>query len=118
MDHVQKNELLGRSACAILPFRGSESFGLVTIEAMACGTPVVALANGALAEVVEEGITGYVTDDEEDLAPLVMRATRLNRTMVRHRVAARFDLSVVADHYLALYRDIASHLPWAAYRPG
>ena len=111
VDHVQKNELLGHGACAILPFRGCEAFGMVTIEAMACGTPVVALANGALPEVVDEGITGYVTGDERDLAPLVLEAARLDRAMVRGRVAARFDLPVVAARYLALYRDIARHLP-------
>jgi glycosyltransferase involved in cell wall biosynthesis len=111
LDHGQKNELLGQGACAILPFRGCEAFGMVTIEAMACGTPVVALANGALPEVVEQGITGYVTGDERDLPSLVLKAARLNRAMVRERVAARFDLPVAAAHYRALYRDVASHRP-------
>ena len=106
VNHAQKNELLGAAACALLPFRGAEGFGLVSIEAMACGTPVVALANGALPEVVEPGVTGYLAAREEELAALVLPALKLERAQIRQRVAARFDLSVVAGHYLKLYEQI------------
>jgi len=106
VNHAEKNALLGAAACALLPFRGAEGFGLVSIEAMACGTPVVALANGALPEVIESGITGYLTPDENELAALVGSATKLDRTVVRRRVAARFDLAIVAGHYLKLYEKI------------
>ena len=106
--HAEKNALLGAAACALLPFRGAEGFGLVSIEAMACGTPVVALANGALPEVIETGITGYLTPDENELAALVGPAIKLDRTEVRHRVAARFDLAIVAGHYLKLYEKIVA----------
>jgi len=108
VNHAQKNELLGAVACALLPFRGAEGFGLVSIEAMACGTPVVALANGALPEVVEAGVTGYLTAREEELAALVLPATKLERMLIRQRVSARFDLSVVAGNYLKLYEQIAA----------
>ena len=106
VNHAQKNELLGKAGCALLPFRGAEGFGLVSIEAMACGTPVVALANGALPEVVETGMTGYLTTREEELAALVLPAMKLDRAQIRHRVMARFDLSVVAQNYLKLYEQI------------
>ena len=106
VNHAQKNELLGSAACALLPFRGAEGFGLVSIEAMACGTPVVALANGALPEVVESDVTGFLTTREEELAALVLPATKLDRARVRERVAARFDLAVVAAQYLKLYKQI------------
>ena len=108
VNHAQKNELLGAAGCALLPFRGAEGFGLVSIEAMACGTPVVALANGALPEVVEAGVTGYLTSREEDLAGLVKPALELDRARIRQRVAARFDLAVVARHYLELYAQIGA----------
>ena len=102
----QRNELFGRAACAVLPFRGAESFGLVTVEAMACGTPVVALANGALAEIIEPGVTGYLTRAETALAGLVIEAQKLPRAGVRQRMAARFDLAAVARQYRDLYEKI------------
>ena len=108
VNHAQKNELLGAAACALLPFRGAEGFGLATIEAMACGTPVVALANGALPEVVEPGVTGYLTAHEAELAALVAPALKLARAPIRQRVAGRFDLPVVARNYLKLYEQIAA----------
>src|ERR1043166_1966712 len=89
LDHERKNKLLGEACCALLPFRGAEGFGMVSIEAMACGTPVVALASGALPEVVEPGTTGYLTTNESELAGLVAKALKLDRGKVRERVAAR-----------------------------
>jgi glycosyltransferase involved in cell wall biosynthesis len=80
---------------------------MVSIEAMACGTPVVALADGgALPEIIESGVTGYVTADEGGLKELVPRALELDRVRVRARVAERFDLSVVAAEYGKLYREM------------
>ena len=108
VNHAQKNALLGAAACALLPFRGAEGFGLVCIEAMACGTPVVALANGALPEVVEPDVTGYLTLREDELAALVAPALKLNRAQIRQCVATRFDLSVVAANYLKLYAQIVA----------
>ena len=108
VNHAQKNELLGRAGCALLPFRGAEGFGLVSIEAMACGTPVVALANGALPEVVEPGVTGYLTSHEAELAALIAPALQLERAPIRHRVTERFDFSVVAGNYLKLYENIVA----------
>jgi glycosyltransferase involved in cell wall biosynthesis len=108
VNHEQRNELLGRAACAVLPFRGAEAFGLVTVEAMACGTPVVALANGALPEIVEPGVTGYLGNDETSLAGLVKLAQSLNRATVRQRVATRFDLPAVARKYRDLYDEIVA----------
>ena len=79
---------------------------MVCVEAMACGTPVVALANGALSEVVENGWTGYVTSDPGEMAHLVVRALSLDRHAVRARAAERFDMRGTADRYLALYQEI------------
>jgi glycosyltransferase involved in cell wall biosynthesis len=108
VNHAQKNDLLGQAGCVLMPSRVAEGFGMVSVEAMACGTPVVALANGALPEVVETGRTGYVTADESALASLVGPALRLDRAAVRARAAERFDLDAVAGQYLRLYEEIAA----------
>src|SRR5262249_9751045 len=99
VDHRQKNELLGQSGCVLMPSRCEEGFGLVSLEAMACGTPVVGLTSGALPEIIDPGLTGYVTGDEQSLADLVMKALKLDRNAIRANAAARFSLSVVARKY-------------------
>jgi glycosyltransferase involved in cell wall biosynthesis len=107
VNHRQKTELFGRAACVLMPSRWEEPFGLVAIEAMACGTPVVALARGALPELVEPGLTGYLSSNEETLADYVARAAQLDRAAIRVRAAAQFDMSVVAELYSQLYTQVA-----------
>jgi glycosyltransferase involved in cell wall biosynthesis len=106
VDHATKSSLLGRSACALLPFRQAEPFGMISIEAMACGTPVVALPNGALPEVVEQGVTGFLAPDERSLGAFTERATLLDRSRVRARVEARFGIERVAERYVELYHRL------------
>jgi glycosyltransferase involved in cell wall biosynthesis len=108
VDHNTKNRLMGEAACMLLPFRHAESFGMVCLEAMACGTPVVALPNGALPEIIENGVTGYLADSEEEdvgrsLAAHAMQAIRLDRRAIREQVASRFGLSRSAEKYVELY---------------
>jgi glycosyltransferase involved in cell wall biosynthesis len=107
VDHRQKTKLFGQAACVLMPSRWEEPFGLVAIEAMACGTPVVALARGALPEIVEPGLTGYLSRNEERLADSVTRAVQLDRAAIRARAAAQFDLTVVAELYSQLYTQVA-----------
>lgn len=107
LGHEDKVELLGRSACVLVPSRYEEGFGLVAVEAMACGTPAVALANGALAEVIDDDVTGYTTEDAGELADLVLRAEKLDRVAVRARAAERFSLDRAATRYVELYGEIA-----------
>ena len=104
VDHLQKMELLGRATCVLIPSRVHEGCPLVSMEALACGTPVVSLANGALPEIIEPGVTGYVTSDEAMLPALVTQAVKLDRAKIRERVTARFDIHVVAGRYRELYR--------------
>lgn len=108
VDHEQKVDLFGRAACAVLPFQGEESFGLVAVEAMACGTPVVALANGALPEIVEPGLTGYITQDVAEISGLTLQALVLDRAAIRSRVGTRFDIAVAAEQYRKLYAQIVA----------
>ena len=91
-----------------MPSRWAEPFGMVAVEAIACGTPVVALSNGALPEIVEPGLTGYVTHDIVELPGLVHQALKLDRAEVRARAVARFDIREIAQQYLDLYSQIAA----------
>lgn len=105
-DHAQKVELYGAAGCLMMPSRWEEPFGLVAVESMACGTPVVALANGALPDIIENGVTGYVAASEEELPRLVRSALALDRERVRKRAIARFDVAAAAERYLDLYERI------------
>lgn len=98
-----KHAALLRSACLLVPSRWSEPFGMVAVEAMATGTPVVALARGALPEVVDHGVTGVVVDKEDELPGAVLAAEGLDRAKVRETAWRRFHIGAVvqryADHY-------------------
>jgi glycosyltransferase involved in cell wall biosynthesis len=103
VDHERRNQLFGDALCAVLPFRGSEAFGMVTVEAMACGTPVVALGAGPLPELVVSGISGYLVQDERSLAHAIEQTAQIDRRAVRSHVEAQFDIRVIAERHLALY---------------
>ena len=83
VNHAQKNELLRGAAALIFPIQWDEPFGLVMIEAMACGTPVVAHRRGSVAEVVDDGITGYHSRVIDGMAEMVPHALALDRRKVR-----------------------------------
>jgi glycosyltransferase involved in cell wall biosynthesis len=105
LGHDEKTALLARSACVLMPSRWDEPFGMVAVEAMACGTPVAARPAGALPEVVEEDVTGALADD---IAAAVRRAERLDRATVRAHAAARFGIDAVAARYLEVLAEVAS----------
>jgi glycosyltransferase involved in cell wall biosynthesis len=97
-----------------MPSRVAEAFGIVSLEAMACGTPVVALDQGALPELIEPHVTGFLASNPEALPDLVTRAASLDRALIRDRVTARFDIAVVAARYLELYEQVAGRQPGRA----
>lgn len=107
-DHRSKVELFRQAACAVLPFQRDEPFGMTVVEAMACGTPVVSFANGALPEIIEPGVTGYLVNEEKELASAITNATKLNRATIRARAVERFDIDAVARAYLELYTTIGA----------
>ncbi len=109
--HAEKNKLLGEAGCAVLPFRGQEGFPMVNIESFACGTPVVSLANGPMPEIIENGLTGYLATEESGLTRLIEPALRLERAAIRRRVASRWDIAIIAQAYVNLYREILSNAP-------
>ena len=108
-DHAQKVALLRDAAALVFPIQWDEPFGLVMIEAMACGTPVLAVRLGSVAEVVDDGISGFTAATPGELAPLVAKACTLDRRKVRAHAASRFSHTKMVDDYLAHYRSLLSH---------
>jgi glycosyltransferase involved in cell wall biosynthesis len=106
VNHPQKNELLRHAAALIFPIQWDEPFGLVMIEAMACGTPVVAHRRGSVEEVIDDGVTGFHSGVLDGLADLVPGALQLDRRQVRARAEVRFSYQAMVDAYLELYRGI------------
>jgi glycosyltransferase involved in cell wall biosynthesis len=103
----QKCELYGAAACLLFPIQWAEPFGLVMVEAMACGTPVVALRSGSVPEVVDDGRSGVICDAPEQLAEGIERAVRLRPEDCRSHVSKLFDLPTMVSAYERLYRDLA-----------
>ena len=99
----QKAKFIGEASALIFPIDWPEPFGLVMIEAMACGTPVIAFRSGSTPEVVDDGVTGFLVDDVEAAAAAVARVTKLNRAKVRARFDERFAIERVAEDYLNIY---------------
>ena len=106
VDHARKVELLRSAAALIFPITGAETFGLVMVEAMATGTPVVATRMGAVPEVVDDGVTGYHAESESALPELVSRALELDRRRIRSQAEARFSHRRMVDAYLDVYRTL------------
>jgi glycosyltransferase involved in cell wall biosynthesis len=103
---VLRGQLLGGSAALLHPIYFDEPFGLSVVEAMACGTPVVAYRRGSMPEVVDEGVTGYLAHDVESSADAVRAAVRLDRSAVHARAVARFGADRMVDDYLRLYEAL------------
>jgi len=104
-DH-QKSEFLGGADALLFPIAWPEPFGLVMIEAMACGTPVIAYDCGSVPEVVEDGLTGFIVQDEDGAVDAVLRLGTLQRRRVRERFETRFSAEAMAQRYLRLYENL------------
>jgi glycosyltransferase involved in cell wall biosynthesis len=102
-----KAELLRGASALLFPIQWPEPFGLVMIEAMACGTPVVAFRSGSVPEVVDDGETGFVVDDERAALAAIARLRELDRRLVRKRFEARFSSRRMAVDYQRLYTKLA-----------
>lgn len=102
----EKSAFLSGAIALVAPIQWPEPFGLVLIEAMACGTPVVAYNRGAVPEVVENGLTGFVVEDDAGAVEAVGRVARLSRQKVRRRFEERFTARRMANDYLSVYRSL------------
>lgn len=112
-DH-QKSAFLGGADALLFPIDWPEPFGLVMIEAMACGTPVVAFRCGSTTEVIEDGATGFLVDTLEQAVAAAGRAPLLDREAIRARFELRFSATAMARRYLDVYGDLLARRPFAA----
>jgi glycosyltransferase involved in cell wall biosynthesis len=106
VDDAQKSALLGQARALLMPILWEEPFGIVMAEAMACGTPVLGLARGAVPEVVEDGVTGFVRPDIDGLVEAVGRIGEIDRSACRGRVEKIYSDRAVIEAYLELYREL------------
>jgi glycosyltransferase involved in cell wall biosynthesis len=106
IDDSRKQDFLGKARALLFPICWPEPFGLVMIEAMACGTPVVAFAAGSVPEIMEDGLTGYIVNDVAAAAEAAGRLDRLYRPTIRTRFEERFSAKAMARDYLKIYGQL------------
>ncbi|GAA3138767.1 glycosyltransferase family 4 protein [Planomonospora alba] len=117
-DAARKRELLAAARCLLFPILWEEPFGMVMIEAMACGTPVVALGRGSVPEVVAEGRTGLICSDPGELPGAIERAGAIDPLACRRHVERRFDLDVMARGYERVYHRLLAQTAGRERRTG
>jgi len=113
----EKAAFLGGASALLFPIDWEEPFGLVMIEAMACGTPVIAYARGSVPEVIDDGVTGFIVRSLAEAVCAVQRLPLLPRARVRARFDSRFTASRMAEDYIDTYRGMARRRPAAAAEP-
>ena len=121
IDERQKASFLGNARALLFPIDWPEPFGLVMIEAMACGTPVIAFRQGSVPEVIENGASGFIVEDAEQAVEAVRHVDALNRLVVRRAFERRFTVEAMARTYLEIYRGLpgtrtGALANWFAYR--
>lgn len=107
-NHVQKNALLGGAVAMLFPITWQEPFGLVTIESMAAGTPVIAMKRGSAPEVISDGLTGFLCTSVEECVNAINKVTELDRYSIRAYVEQRFDIKSMVDGYEAVYQRVVA----------
>ena len=108
IDEYDKASFLGGAAALLFPIDWPEPFGLVMIEAMACGTPVIAYRRGSVPEIINDNISGFVVDSIEEAVRAIPRAASLDRVNVRAEFERRFTVERMARDYVNIYRMLLS----------
>jgi glycosyltransferase involved in cell wall biosynthesis len=108
INDVEKADFLSGAIVLLVPIDWPEPFGLVMIEALACGTPVIAYNRGSAPEIIEDGLTGFVVEDDAGAIGAVDRLGHLSRTRIRARFEERFTARRMAQDYLSVYRSMAA----------
>lgn len=98
-----KNKYLGNAKALLFPIDWNEPFGMVMIEAMACGTPVIGFNRGSVPEVIDEGATGFIVTDLPEMSNALQKIKSIDRIMCREKALSRFDVSIIAKEYLNLF---------------
>lgn len=106
VDETQRNELMSKALCFLHPITWREPFGLTLIEAMACGTPVVAFKRGSIPEVVKDGKTGFVVEDIEEMIEALSNINKIDRTYCREYATSKFSAERMTDDYEEIYYKV------------
>jgi glycosyltransferase involved in cell wall biosynthesis len=106
-----KNDFLGNAAAVLFPINWPEPFGLVMIEAMACGTPVIAYPGGSVNEIMQDGVTGFVVRDARSAADALQRLDEIDRQKCREYFENRFSVERMASDYVAIYERLVKREP-------
>jgi glycosyltransferase involved in cell wall biosynthesis len=108
---ADKSAFLGRARALLFPIDWPEPFGLVMLEAMACGTPTIAFRRGSVPEVLEEGVTGYIVDSIDEAVAVVQRLDEFDRARCRAAFEKRFTAAHMARNYVRIYRALCDPMP-------
>ena len=103
LNDADKNHYLGQAKGLLFPIEWNEPFGMVMVEAMACGTPVIGLNRGSVCEVIDEGVSGFKVQSADETTQMVARIPEISRRNCRSQAIKRFDVPVIANHYLSLF---------------
>jgi len=109
INETQKGAFLGNAYAYLFPIDWPEPFGLTMIESMACGTPTIAFRCGSVPEIIDEGVTGFIVNSEEEAVTALQRVTTLNRAKCRATFDRRFTSCRMAKNYLTIYESLADH---------
>jgi len=112
----EKGDFIGKARALLFPIDWPEPFGLVMIEAMACGTPVVAFDHGSVREVLDDGVTGFIVNDMPSAIARARDVTRLDRKRIRQVFEQRFTARRMAEDYARLYRELSERHPSPGFR--
>jgi glycosyltransferase involved in cell wall biosynthesis len=105
----RRAEVLGAAAALLHPISFNEPFGLSVVEAMACGTPVIAYPRGSMPEIIDVGLTGFLVDDAQAAAAAVAAAVGLDRVAIRRVAERRFGAARMVDAYLSVYQNVLAN---------
>jgi glycosyltransferase involved in cell wall biosynthesis len=109
IEEGEKNDFIGGARALLFPIDWPEPFGLVMIEALACGTPVISYPGGSVPEVLEHGVTGFIVNDQQQAISAARRIDRIDRRRCRQSFEQRFTATVMAERYLQVYRIFTGH---------
>ena len=105
LNDAGKNQWLGRAKALLFPIEWDEPFGMVMIEAMACGTPVIAFKRGSVPEVIENGVTGFIVDDNAGMEKKIADLDLIDRNLCREAAIKKYNVDVIANNYLGLFEN-------------
>ena len=111
---ADKDDFIGNARALLMPIDWPEPFGLVMIEAMACGTPVIAYRHGSVPEIIDHGVTGFVVENQQQAIEAARSVDRIDRRRCRQVFEQRFAARVMARRYLEVYRELAKARPVAS----